>query len=207
MDSGLAEDDIDAVFGGPVLPDTLVVRKVSLPGWDCLPEGGGASSCHILANCAAQAEFNSRAAAMQVESAEHVLWLYDRVRSVAGARLQRTDAAPPPALLTMVESGRGMLGLREVLEAGLARPHVLRLQARGCLRRARVWATRVLVLPGIGGVHAQHHSNGVSTHAHCRESSLEGTTLPRARGSNECLAQVCPPGSPPALPLPSKQGP
>lgn len=48
---------------------------------------------------------------MQVDSVEHVSWLFDRVKGIAGERLS-ADGAPPPVLISMCESGIGLLNLR-----------------------------------------------------------------------------------------------
>lgn len=53
----------------------------------------------------------SHAGPLQVDSVEHVSWLFDRVSSIAGERLAAAGA-PPPALISMCESGMGLLNLR-----------------------------------------------------------------------------------------------
>ncbi|KAI7843968.1 hypothetical protein COHA_002506 [Chlorella ohadii] len=61
-----------------------------------------------------------------VDTVEHVRFLFDRVKGLLGPRLQ---GEAPPALITMCESGMGLLNLRQVFEACLARTNVLRLEA------------------------------------------------------------------------------
>ncbi|KAL4440663.1 hypothetical protein ABPG77_000372 [Micractinium sp. CCAP 211/92] len=64
----------------------------------------------------------------KVDSVEHVSWLFDRVSSIAGERLAAAGA-PPPALISMCESGTGLLNLRQIFEAALQKSSLLRLQA------------------------------------------------------------------------------
>ncbi|KAL4457554.1 hypothetical protein ABPG75_012419 [Micractinium tetrahymenae] len=90
VQSGLAEEDLQAVLAGPSLPDALVVPKI--------------------------------------DTVEHVRWLFDRVKGIAGERLAAGDA-PPPALISMCESGLGLLNLRQIFEAALEKSSLLRLQA------------------------------------------------------------------------------
>jgi hypothetical protein len=46
----------------------------------------------------------------QIDTLEHVAWLFARVRTLAGARLKGEGRALP--LITMCESGMGLLNLR-----------------------------------------------------------------------------------------------
>lgn len=61
---------------------------------------------------------------LQVDTVEHVRWLFDRVKGIAGERLAAAGA-PPPALVTMCESGMGLLNLRCVLSAAADAPSIL----------------------------------------------------------------------------------
>lgn len=50
----------------------------------------------------------------QIDTVDHVRFLFDRVSSIAGERLGAEGAPPPPALISMCESGMGLLNLRWV---------------------------------------------------------------------------------------------
>lgn len=67
----------------------------------------------------------------KIDTVDHVRFLFDRVQSIAGERLATAaeEGKAPPVLISMCESGMGLLNLRQIFEAALEQRSLLNLEA------------------------------------------------------------------------------